>query len=162
MRMFIGAVCLVFAQVSHAATLTFTWVDTADNEVGFQMERQCDGVLGFSDVGASVGPNSTTMQIQQPKDQVCDYRLRAFNPAGRSAPSNVVTFNSWTLPNAPSGLSLSASAAVTQAQEAVASLRKDAEHADRKNAIRYSTSAARTLGTALTLVVKAETALAAP
>lgn len=151
------ALCLLaFAGRVMAATLTFTWTDTSDNEAGFQMERQCDGTLGFSDVGASVGPNVTTMQLQQAKDLICNYRLRAFNPAGPSGPSNVVTFNSWIVPNAPSGLSLSASVAVSHAQSAVASLKHKATQAGDRTAISQTTQAGNKLAGALTLVVKAE------
>lgn len=157
--MILGALFVLFVSTTQAATLTFTWTDNSDNEQGFQMERQCDGTLGFSDVGASVGQNTTTMQLQQAKDQVCDYRVRAFNPAGRSGPSNVVSFNSWVVPNAPGSLSLSASTAVSQAQSAVAVLKQEAMQAGDKVAINQSNQAYSKLVGAYGLVIKAETRL---
>lgn len=144
---------------AHAASLTFTWVDTSNNETGFQMEHQCDGTLGYSDVGASVGPNITTMQLQQANDMICNYRLRAFNPAGRSGPSNVVTANSWTVPSAPSGLLLSASTAVSQAQSAVAGLKQEAIQSGDRIATNQATQAENRLAGVFTLVVKVENRL---
>lgn len=161
MRTIVSLLTLFFFLVSpvHAATLTFTWTDTSSNEVGFQMERQCDGTLGFSDVGASVGANVTTMQLTQPQDSICSYRLRAFNPAGRSGPSNEVVANTWTVPNAPSGLVQTASVAVAGAKVATVALNARAKVAKNTRAITASNQAVTKLTNTIALVATAERAL---
>lgn len=79
------------------------WSDTSSTETGFHIER--DAGLGFLQVG-SAGPQATGFRDQtvQP-NTIYEYRVRAANAAGASAPSNTVFATTpERLPAAPANL----------------------------------------------------------
>lgn len=68
-----------------------TWTDNADNEDGFSIERMITGTGAFAEVATE------TFDIEQYHDSSAaagtsyNYRVRAMNAEGMSAPSNEVT-----------------------------------------------------------------------
>jgi hypothetical protein len=102
---------LTAAAVSSSQT-GLSWVDTAVNENGFQIER-CEGA-GCTNFGqiATVGANVTTYTNSSLKaDTVYTYRVRAYNAAGNSDYSNdanAVTPPPPTVPDPPSILTATA------------------------------------------------------
>jgi len=87
-----------------SAQMDITWIDNADNEDGFRIER-CSGVgcLSFVEIGV-VGPNSTYFaSVGLTINTVYRYRIRAFNAAGPSAYTAIFLANTFA-PGAPSGL----------------------------------------------------------
>lgn len=79
------------------------WVDTADNETGFMVERSADGGA-FAQI-KQVGQNSTTTMDYNPvvNAQNC-YRVKAYNAAGDSGYSNTACVSTVPTPAAPSDL----------------------------------------------------------
>jgi hypothetical protein len=82
---------LLLAAVTGAmADTTISWSDNSDNEQGFQIER-ARGTGAFTPL-ASVGANVTRFTDRDTdKGQSYRYRVCAFNAAGRSAFSNIVS-----------------------------------------------------------------------
>lgn len=152
----IGILLLFFSEITHAATLTFTWVDNSTNEDGFQLKAKCAPASTFTNVGPVVAANVTTVQIVQQSNLLCAYHIVAFNTAGPSNPSNEVSYNSFTIPNTPGALQLQASAAVSQAKDAVAGLKKRAQEQQARVAAQQAGQAENRLSGALSLVLKAE------
>ncbi len=65
------------------------WTTHSYNEDGFQVERSADGVH-FTPIG-TVGPNVTSFVDAHGLTGAAYYRVEAFNAAGVSAPSNVIS-----------------------------------------------------------------------
>jgi hypothetical protein len=84
----ITASLLAFPGLVGAGLLHLTWTDNATNEAGFMIERVTESSTGFAEIGR-VGPNLTSYGDASAVDGVtyC-YRVRAFNLAGLSSPSN--------------------------------------------------------------------------
>ena len=74
-----------------------TWVDNATNETSFKIERSSAGANTFTVVGAAPQNATTFSDITAASNTNYDYRVRATNSAGDSAPSNVATI--MTPPN---------------------------------------------------------------
>ena len=73
--------------------ITLTWTDNSSNETGFKVDRSTDGIT-FSEIG-SVGANVTSVaNTGLQKNRTYDYRVRSYNNAGSSAPSNVASARS--------------------------------------------------------------------
>ncbi|MEK7408022.1 MAG: S8 family serine peptidase [Acidobacteriota bacterium] len=75
------------ASVSGSA-VTLSWRDNSANETGFRLERKPKS--GNWSVTATIGANVTTHQ-DSPGRGNWQYRVRAFNAAGNSDPSNIVS-----------------------------------------------------------------------
>jgi hypothetical protein len=69
--------------------IDLAWTTHSYNEGGFQIERSADGVH-FSPIG-TVGPNVTSFVDANGLAGAAYYRVEAFNAAGFSAPSNVIS-----------------------------------------------------------------------
>src|SRR5262249_48936706 len=93
-----------------ASQITLSWVDNADNESGYQVERAVDSV-NFTPI-ATLGANITTYSdTGLAAATTYSYRVRAFNSVGPSAYSNTATATTSampTVPAAPSGLTATA------------------------------------------------------
>jgi hypothetical protein len=66
-----------------------SWTDLAENENGFVVERSADDLV-FAPV-LTVGANSTNAEDRVNRPGWYSYRVRAFNAAGSSLPSNTIT-----------------------------------------------------------------------
>lgn len=76
------------AGTDGSTKITLTYLDKANNEQGFRVELQAPG-QAFQEIG-TVGPNVTAVQISNlTPNTLWKFRVRAFNPAGNSAYSNV-------------------------------------------------------------------------
>ena len=74
------------------SSASLKWTDNATNEVGFKLERKV-GLNGTWTEIATIGPNITTYNnTGLTTGTTYSYRVRAYNSAGNSAYSNVVTF----------------------------------------------------------------------
>ena len=91
--------------------VALTWVDNADNETGFVIQRSTDGV-NFSQIGtfaASAGTGSTVATVDatvMPSFTAVTYtyRVTAINSVGHSVFSNTASAVLPALPAAPSNL----------------------------------------------------------
>jgi hypothetical protein len=97
---------LLSPSLALAAQLTLTWTDNANNERGYQVERQIGGG-GYSQI-ATLGANATSYTDSNLAEATTHcYRVRAFNAAGVSGYSNeackVTTQTSLNLTVAKSG-----------------------------------------------------------
>ena len=107
----------IFALVFLAALLTaspafalearLSWTDNSDNEDGFIVEKR--GAAGFAEL-ARTAANVALYADQEAASGDC-YRVRAYNAAGVSAPSNVACL--LALPGAPSGLTVTVTISIT-------------------------------------------------
>ena len=98
--------CLVFPWISQAQEQTatppvvkLTWEDNSANETGFIIERRIQVGGEMAEI-ARVGANEITYSDSSVKygEALC-WRVKAFNNAGPSDPSNIVCV---TIPVAPS------------------------------------------------------------
>ena len=96
------------ASATSSSVIQLAWTDNADNETSFRVERKT-GSGAFSEIG-TVGVNTTSYTDSGlAANTVYSYRVRAQNAAGSSGYTNTVTARTNdTQPNAPSGLSASA------------------------------------------------------
>jgi hypothetical protein len=98
------------AIVSSVNQVNLSWIDTANNETGFKIQRSLDGV-NFSEI-ASLGNNVTQWNDSGLSAGVTyTYRVYAYNSIGNSANSNIVTVTTPAAPTAPSNLTAIASSA---------------------------------------------------
>lgn len=74
--------------VAGSTSVTLTWKDNSNNESGFRVERKPK--TGAWSVIRTTGANVTSM-VDSPGKGTWQYRVSAFNAAGVSAASNVVT-----------------------------------------------------------------------
>lgn len=90
-----------------AAEVTLTWTDNSTNEVGFIVERATGaGSTTFVEV-VRTPANVNVHQETVAEGQTYTYRVRAYNSAGNSTPSNTATVNiPVTIPAAPSNVQI--------------------------------------------------------
>jgi hypothetical protein len=92
----------LFATVETTRSLALRWADRSDNESGFIVERSDDGVAWQT---LTQTPSNYPYVLD--RNLVCGpsyfYRVYAFNPGGRSDPSNTI-HTSVCPPTAPAGL----------------------------------------------------------
>jgi fibronectin type 3 domain-containing protein len=93
------------AVIGGGGSVDLSWTDNSGNETGFRIERSTDGGATFP-VTATVGANvNTYSDTTVAPSTTYTYRVIAFNIAGDSLPSNIVTITTpGTTPAAPSGL----------------------------------------------------------
>jgi hypothetical protein len=72
-----------------SSTVAVTWLDNAQNEGGFRVQRSSSGAEPWETIGTN-GPNATrfTDTGRASEQRVC-YRVTAFNAGGDSDPSNI-------------------------------------------------------------------------
>ncbi len=90
-------------------SIVLAWVDNANNETGFKIERSLSASSGFTQVGTVAANVRTYTASNLTRGTTYYFRVRATNSAGDSAYSNVA--NATTLPAAPAaptGLSATA------------------------------------------------------
>lgn len=114
MKKLIVILVLCFATAAYGQA-NLNWQDNATNEDGFILERQLNGgaftVLAAAIAANLVSYNDGTATGSTVSDNVYCYRVKAFNTAGQSAFSNTACKTIpkiITIPNAPSGLQVSA------------------------------------------------------
>jgi len=97
------------ASATSPSVVNLTWVDTSDNETGFNIERSVEGGA-FSLLGIIAGADTTTFSDETVSENASySYRINAFNDEGVSPFSNTVTVTTGiSVPNAPTGLAVSA------------------------------------------------------
>jgi hypothetical protein len=76
---------------ASSSSIDVAWVDNSSNEIGFAVERADAGLGNWSQI-ISMGSNATSFTDTGLQSATSyDYRIRAFNGAGSSSPSNVAT-----------------------------------------------------------------------
>ncbi len=86
-----------------SSQINLVWVDATTNETGFELEQSIDG-KSFTKI-ADVGANMTTYQnTGLTANTKYYYRVRAINPAGASAYSNIAEATTLTALGAPDNL----------------------------------------------------------
>lgn len=76
------------AEAVLAAQLTLSWDDNSPSEVGFVIDRRFSNAETFTEL-ATVGADATSyVDANVPPGLTLCYRVRAYNSAGTSAPSN--------------------------------------------------------------------------
>ncbi|MGH7607491.1 MAG: fibronectin type III domain-containing protein [Gemmatimonadales bacterium] len=95
-----GAPSGLTATAVSSARIDLSWTDNATNEEGFRIER-CDGAscTVFADVGSAAAGATASQNSGLTAGTRYTYRVRAYNAAGQSAPSN--TASATTEPLAP-------------------------------------------------------------
>lgn len=101
------------ATAASPAAVNLQWIDSANNEDGFSIERcsgtaaQCDGTpASFAQLAQSVANATAFADATAAASTTYSYRVRAFNPAGNSAYSNTAeaTTPAVNSPAAPAGV----------------------------------------------------------
>lgn len=145
--------------LAQGVSVSFSWGWTqaagSGPAEGFVLERKCGTATAFSDVTPLAGPSARTYSTTQADNLLCQYQVRAYNQAGRSGPSNVVSKSTWVAPNAPTNLvEQPASAALEDATNSLVMLQSQAG-GDRV-ANRWLNSARSKTDDALSLTIQAE------
>jgi hypothetical protein len=90
----------------NGTQIDLQWTDNAFNEGGFEIERGLNGV--YTSIGTV--PRDTTHYSDKtaPRTANISYRVRSYNPQGKSRPSTVWVYSGWTELNfiTPSNLPL--------------------------------------------------------
>ena len=90
------------ATAISSSEIALSWTDNSNNESGFQIQRSSDGVT-FRLI-AAVGANVTTYTDSgRTAGTTYYYRVRAYNSAGYSAPSNVASATTLPAPTPTPG-----------------------------------------------------------
>ncbi|HKQ52471.1 MAG TPA: fibronectin type III domain-containing protein [Pyrinomonadaceae bacterium] len=96
--------------------VTLRWDDNSNNETGFRIERCLGaGCLGFVQVATAKANATGYINSGLTPNSYYRYRVRAFNTAGLSRISNVITVDTTVRPLAPSNLT---GTAATNGQQA--------------------------------------------
>jgi len=82
-----GLTATLGSSTGTSTPITLTWVDNADNETGFSVQRSMDG-LNFGNI-AFLGANATTFENLVANGFTYYYRVKAVNADGSSDYSNV-------------------------------------------------------------------------
>jgi Bacterial Ig domain/Fibronectin type III domain len=83
-----GAPTNLIAETISASQINLRWTDNTSNEAGFRIERKTEDSSSWDQAGM-VGANVTTFpNTGLTSDTTYTYRVRAYNDAGNSAPSN--------------------------------------------------------------------------
>jgi fibronectin type 3 domain-containing protein len=72
--------------------INLTWTDNASNETGFYVQRSTDNATWLTI--ATLGANTKSYSTTKPKSGLYYFRVLAYDSAGNSAPSNVISVNS--------------------------------------------------------------------
>lgn len=84
--------------------ITLNWLDNANNEDGYKLERSLYGSKTFEEI-AMLSSNVTTYEdTDLPSGTEYEYRVRAYNIAGNSTYSNIIQVTTMNAPNAPTSL----------------------------------------------------------
>jgi hypothetical protein len=83
------------AAAMSSSQIQITWADNATNETGYRIERSSDGV-NFAEVAQSLGNVTSFIDGNLAAGTEYYYRVRAYNAAGNSAYSNVVSATTQT------------------------------------------------------------------
>lgn len=100
---------LLLIASARASTLQVAWQDNSSDETGFIIERSIGaGSVLFTEVARTAANVTMFTEANLVPDQIYNYRVRAFNAAGASAPSNTAVGSTGAPlpqqpPNAPSG-----------------------------------------------------------
>jgi hypothetical protein len=79
------------AVAGSTSSVTLTWQDSSNNELGFLIERSTNGAKSWTQIG-QVGANVTSYtDTSVNKGKTYCYRVRAYNAIGNSVYSNVAT-----------------------------------------------------------------------
>jgi titin len=89
-----------------ATSIGLSWVDTASNEQGFQLERSLDGTA-FTTLVVLAANTTNYTDATVAAGTTYWYRVLAFNPDGSSAYSNSVSTTTTNIPAAPRSLTAS-------------------------------------------------------
>ncbi len=95
---------------ANGQQVTLRWTDNANNEKGFKVEScQNEGCTSFVQVGTT--NTNVTMFVSKglTPNSAYRFRIRAFNDAGTSTTSNVITVDTAIKPLAPSNLTAASS-----------------------------------------------------
>ncbi|MBI2919120.1 MAG: PKD domain-containing protein [Chloroflexi bacterium] len=93
------------AEVKGPFQVDLTWLDVANTETGFRVERSTDGIA-FTVLGTTAANAQSYSDTSAAKNTTYSYRVFAVNNIGASASSNVVQATTPnTIPDGPSGLS---------------------------------------------------------
>ena len=99
-----------------ATSVQLTWMDNANNETGYRVERAPDtsGQPGtFSQVGTNLAPDTTTLTDTIVAGEIWHYRVIAFSTIlGDSSPSAVIAI-SYAAPTAPNNITTMVTASIT-------------------------------------------------
>lgn len=89
-------------------SVNLAWIDNANNETGFKVERSPDGV-SFAEIGTTAANVTSYSDATAISGTAYYYRVAAYNAAGNSAYSNIASVAGVTsAPAAPSKLSATA------------------------------------------------------
>ncbi|MGH7453549.1 MAG: fibronectin type III domain-containing protein, partial [bacterium] len=102
------------ATVESNTQINLAWMDNADNETGFKIERKLNSAVTYTEiatVGANVMSYSSTGLAM---NTAYNYRVRAYNTGGNSGYSNVA--GATTLPNPPTAPSSLGATTVSNSQ----------------------------------------------
>lgn len=81
--------------------ITLNWLDNANNEDGYKLERSLYGSKTFEEI-AMLSSNVTTYEdTDLPSGTEYEYRVRAYNIAGNSTYSNTIQVTTMNAPDAP-------------------------------------------------------------
>ena len=88
------------ARAPNANSIALTWSDAATNELGYIIERSING-LDFARVATNAVNTTNALDNGLLANTTYFYRVRAFNAAGESDPSNVASVTSVLAAAAP-------------------------------------------------------------
>ena len=88
-----------------ASSIRLNWTDNSDNETGFQVERSLNPGTGFVRITTTTSDVTTYTSTGLVQNTIYYFRVRAINPSGTSAYSNVIGGTTLLLPpDAPSNM----------------------------------------------------------
>jgi len=93
------------ATVAGPTRVDLVWTDNSTDEAGFRIERSTDGIT-YATAGAVATNAFAFSDTTVTASATYQYRVKAFNAAGDSTASNVISIT-VAIPGAPSGLSAS-------------------------------------------------------